>query len=152
MTGIARRARGRAVARIRQRFGVEESGAVLILTAFLLTIFRGMAAFAIDFGWLYVNGIRIQHGADAAALAGVVYEPDDQAQAYAQAIAAAAENGYDATAAGTTVTPVDFADDPTIHIPGLEPFKVIIDGPKPTKCPCPSMKPGVTNRPLSSMI
>ena len=113
MTGIARRARGRAVARIRQRLGVEESGAVLILTAFLLTIFMGMAAFAIDFGWLYVNGIRIQHGADAAALAGVVYEPDDQAQAYAQAIAAAAENGYDATAAGTTVTPVDFADDPT---------------------------------------
>lgn len=102
-----------AAARLAKRIHTNESGAVLILVAFLLTVFMGMAAFAVDFGWLFWNGIKIQHGADASALAGVIYEPDDQAQAYSEAIAAAGENGYNNGAAGTTVTPVDYADDPT---------------------------------------
>ncbi|MGI9584311.1 MAG: pilus assembly protein TadG-related protein [Acidimicrobiia bacterium] len=90
-----------------------ESGATLILIAMLLTVLLGMAAFAVDYGWLYWNGIKIQHGADAAALAGVVYEPGDQATAYSEARAAAQANGYNSGNPGTTVTPVDFADDPT---------------------------------------
>ena len=91
----------------------DQSGFALVMVAMMLTVLIAMAAFAVDFGWLYWNGIKIQHGADAAALSGVVYEPNDQATAYSEARAAASENGYLDTDPGTTVTPVDFADDPT---------------------------------------
>lgn len=90
-----------------------ETGAAVVLVAASMTILLGFAAFSIDFGWLYLNGIRIQHGADAAALAGVVYEPGDQAQAYSTADAIAADNGYVDGLGGTTVTAIDFADDPS---------------------------------------
>jgi len=102
------RAKHRKLADVRK----DESGAVLILVGLTLVIFMGMAAFAIDFGWLYWNGIKIQHGADAAALAGVIYEPADQSMAYSSARGSASENGYINSDPGTTVTPVDFADDP----------------------------------------
>jgi Flp pilus assembly protein TadG len=79
----------------------------------VLIVLMGMAGFAIDFGWLFWNGIKIQHGADAAALAGVIYEPGDQTTAYAEARGAAAENGYIDLSGGTSVTPIDFKEDPT---------------------------------------
>jgi hypothetical protein len=101
---------GRVADRLRDRLRAQ-SGVVLVMSALLLPVFMGMVGFGVDFGWLYWNGLKIQHGADAAALAGVIYEPDNQSEAYAQAEASAAENGYDGTDAGTTVTPVDFADD-----------------------------------------
>lgn len=91
----------------------EQSGVVLILVALMLPIFMGMVGFGVDFGWLYWNGVKIQHGADAAALSGVIYEPDDQALAYSSALEAAAENGYNSLSAGTTVVPVDYSDDAT---------------------------------------
>ena len=72
----------------------------------------GMAGMVIDYGWLYWNGIKIQHGADAAALAGVIYEPADQATADTEAKNAASENGYLDLNATTTVTPIDFKEDP----------------------------------------
>jgi len=72
----------------------EESGATLVIAAMVLVILMGMAGFAVDYGWLYWNGIKIQHGADAAALAGVIYEPGNQTLAYTEARGAAAENGY----------------------------------------------------------
>lgn len=103
----------RLIGKVARTLAERERGAVLILVASMLTVFMGMAAFAIDFGWLYWNGIKIQHGADAAALAGVIYEPDDQTQAYAQAIASAGENGFNAGAAGTSVVPVDYNEDPS---------------------------------------
>ncbi len=89
----------------------DESGAVLVIAGLLIVAFMGMAAFAIDFGWLYWNGIKIQHGADAAALSGVVYEPGDSATAYTEAVNAASENGYRNTDPGTLVDPTDFAED-----------------------------------------
>jgi Flp pilus assembly protein TadG len=91
-------------------FRGDESGAVALIVAMLLIVFMGMAAFAIDFGWLYLNGVRIQHGADAAALSGAVYEPGDKTTAYAEAWDAASENGYVNSNAGTTVTPKDFSE------------------------------------------
>lgn len=93
--------------------GDAQQGAAVVIVAISMIILLGFAAFSVDFGWLYLNGIRIQHGADAAALSGVVYEPGDQTTAYLEARNAAAENGYNNGAAGTTVTPVDYADDPT---------------------------------------
>lgn len=90
-----------------------QGGAVLIFAALVLPVLMGMAGFAIDYGWLYWNGVKIQHGADAAALAGVIYEPDDRPLAHTEARAAAEENGYDHASASTQVTPIDFVDDPT---------------------------------------
>ena len=80
-----------------------QSGATVVIVALLLTVLLGMAAFALDFGWLYWNVIKVQHGADAAALSGVIYEPNNRTQAYVQAIQAASENGYNPADAGTAV-------------------------------------------------
>ncbi len=82
------------------------------MMAFFLVVLMGAAAMAIDLGWLLWQSIEIQHGADAAALAGVVYEPDLRTQAHAEALTAAAQNGYDDAMPGTDVTIVDFGDDP----------------------------------------
>lgn len=90
-----------------------QRGAVLPLMAILLVVLMGAAAMAVDLGWLYWQSIEIQHGADAAALAGVVYEPDLRTQAKSEAVAAAKENGYDDANTGTTVTVIDFVDDDT---------------------------------------
>ena len=76
-----------------------ESGAVLILMAGMITVLLGMTAFAVDFGWLYWNGTKIQHGADAAALAGVIYEPDASSLAKQTAVEVAKVNGYTTTRA-----------------------------------------------------
>ena len=106
----------KAALKLAAKLGFDEeaqSGVAIVMVAVVLTILLAFAAFAVDFGWLYLNGIRIQHGADAAALAGVVYEPGDQTTAYAEALFSANENGYNAALAGTTVTPVDYADDAT---------------------------------------
>ncbi|MDG5467571.1 pilus assembly protein TadG-related protein [Deltaproteobacteria bacterium IMCC39524] len=48
-------------------------GSVLVLTAFLLTFFIGMAALAIDIGYLSTTKNELQNTADAAALAGAGY-------------------------------------------------------------------------------
>lgn len=89
-----------------------EKGAVLVLAAAMLTVFMGMAGFAIDLGWLFWNGVLIQHGADAAALSGVIYEPDDQFNAFGEARKAASENGFN-LASGATVVPADAVSDST---------------------------------------
>jgi hypothetical protein len=93
-----------------------ERGAILPLMAIVLVVLMGLAAMAVDLGWLFWNSIEIQHGADAAALAGVVYEPDHRTEAYAEALASAGENGYVDAAAETTVTVVDFTDDATASL------------------------------------
>jgi hypothetical protein len=52
-----------------------QRGAVVILTTLLLIVFMGMAALAIDLGWLYYNQLNTRKAAEAAALAGVVHMP-----------------------------------------------------------------------------
>lgn len=52
-----------------------QQGAVLLLVALSVFVLLGMAAFAVDIGWLYVNQVRTRKAAEAAALAGVVYLP-----------------------------------------------------------------------------
>jgi hypothetical protein len=73
----------------------------------------GAAAMAVDLGWLLWQSIEIQHGADAAALAGVIYEPDLRTEAHTEATAAAFANGYDDVLPGTTVSVIDSVDDNT---------------------------------------
>lgn len=52
-----------------------ENGVVLVLTALSMVILLGMAAFAVDLGWLYYNQLKVRKAAEAAALAGVVHMP-----------------------------------------------------------------------------
>ena len=88
-------------------------GAILPLMAIIFVVLLGTAAMAVDLGWMFWNSIEIQHGADAAALSGVVYEPGQRADAHSVALAAAAENGFvDTTLGGSdTVEVVDYVDD-----------------------------------------
>jgi len=93
----------------------EQRGAILPIMALLLVVLLGVAGFAVDLGWLFWNSIEIQHGADAAALGGVVYVADDPSLAGAEGRAAAASNGYvDTTVGGPdTVELIDFSQDPS---------------------------------------
>ncbi|MGD9956810.1 MAG: pilus assembly protein TadG-related protein, partial [Candidatus Nanopelagicales bacterium] len=74
-----------------------------VLVALLLPVLLGFAALAVDVARWYVEMERIQKAADAAALAGVVYMPQDFAQAQTTALAVAAKNGY-APSADVSVT------------------------------------------------
>ncbi len=62
---------------IARRFVKEdgENGVVLVLTSLAMVILLGMAAFAVDLGWLYYNQLNVRKAAEAAALAGVVHMP-----------------------------------------------------------------------------
>jgi hypothetical protein len=71
-----------------------ERGAALPTIAIMLVVLLGMAAFAVDLGWLYLNANRLQKTTDAAALAGVVSIPSDPVQAELDAIDAARANGF----------------------------------------------------------
>ncbi len=71
-----------------------ERGAALVWLAFMMTFLIGVAAFAVDLGWLYVNSSRIQRAADAAALGGVTYLPSFPATAQATAVDVGGANGY----------------------------------------------------------
>ncbi len=75
----------------------------LPFVALILTLLLGLAAFAVDLGWFYLNATRVQRSADSAALAGVVHMPYDFDQAETDALSLAGTNGY-AVDADTTVT------------------------------------------------
>jgi Putative Flp pilus-assembly TadE/G-like len=94
--------------------GDEQGGAILPIFAILLVVLIGLAGFAVDLGWIYVKSLEVQHGADIAALAGVVYEPTQRPEAHTEAMAAAAENGFvDGSMGGSdTVLIEDFVDNP----------------------------------------
>lgn len=73
----------------------DESGYVLVLVAVLFSaVFLGMAAIGVDTARWYVEVERVQKAADAAALAGVTYLPNDLTNATATARAIASVNGY----------------------------------------------------------
>ncbi len=89
-------------------------GQILILFVMAIFVFVGMVAIVIDISWYWVNSLRVQRAADAAALAGVVQLPTNPTSAtgaFALARAEAKKNGYDDAAATITVTPVQ--DPPT---------------------------------------
>ena len=84
------------------------------MMALMLVVLMGSAAMAVDLGWLYWQSIEIQQGADAAALSGVIYEPDQGAEAHSEGLAAAVENGFvHDPPNGNAIEIIDFADDPT---------------------------------------
>ncbi len=70
-----------------------ESGYVMAMTALLLIPLLVFAAFAVDVGAWYAQAARTQRAADAAALAAVVWMPNE-ASATAAALDVAARNGF----------------------------------------------------------
>ena len=76
-------------------------GQIIVLFALSLTVMIGIMGLAIDVSYTWVNEMRMQRAADAGALAGAVYLPDDPTSATNAAVASLRQNGY---VAGATVT------------------------------------------------
>ena len=77
----------------------EEGGYVAIVVAALFaTLIVPLTAIAVDTARWYVEIERVQNAADAAALAGVTFLPDDMANAKRTAIEVAGRNGYPVSA------------------------------------------------------
>nr|WP_272917500.1 Tad domain-containing protein [Nocardioides flavescens] len=68
------------------------------------TVLMGLAAVGVDTARWYAEAERLQKTADAAALAGVTYMPNNLTGARAAAAAVAKRNGYDTTSAGIVMT------------------------------------------------
>ena len=83
-----------------------DRGYAAILTALLLVPLMGFAGFAVDVGAWYSRASSLQRAADAASLAGVVWQPDFSA-AQTAARAAAARNGFVHGVDGIEVNVVD---------------------------------------------
>jgi hypothetical protein len=89
-------------------------GQIVVLFVLAIFVFTGMVALVIDISWYWVNSLRVQRAADAAALAGVVQLPGNPSGAngaFALARAEAKKNGYDDALAAVVLTP---AQDPPI--------------------------------------
>ena len=93
----------------------EQRGAILPIMALLLVVLLGVVGFAVDLGWIYWNRIEIQHGADAAALSGVVYATSNPDKAKEEGRNVAAINGYVDTIFGGSdfVEIIAYQDDPS---------------------------------------
>ena len=90
----------------------EEDGFSLPFIASMLVLLLGISAFAVDLGWLYLNGSRLQRGADSAALAGVVFLPFDPANVEDKAVDGANANGWDVGTVITSGTPTSVGSGP----------------------------------------
>ncbi len=78
---------------------------MLVIFAAAIVFFIGLMAVVIDVTWYWTNSLKVQRAADAAALAGAVWLPDEPNKARTVAFAAAKQNGY-TTGSGVTVTAV----------------------------------------------
>jgi Flp pilus assembly protein TadG len=82
----------------------DEGGYVAVMTALLLLVFMGFAAFAVDVGHWYLVGQQEQRAADAAAMAGVTFLPGDLTSANTTAQNYSKVNGFANGVNATTVT------------------------------------------------
>jgi Flp pilus assembly protein TadG len=73
----------------------EDGGFALPFIASILVLLIAVSAFAIDLGWFFLNGSRLQRAADSSALAGVVFLPSDVANVTNKSVDGANANGYD---------------------------------------------------------
>jgi Flp pilus assembly protein TadG len=78
------------------RARLRDAGYVAVMVAIILPVVGvGCAAVAVDVGSWYATMERVQKAADAAALAGVPYLPQDLPSATSKALEVAARNGFD---------------------------------------------------------
>ncbi len=100
-----------------------EAGYVMATTALMLIPMMIFAAFAVDVGSWYVEAQKIQRASDAAALAGVVWMPDEN-RAREAALEITAINGYEDQ-------PGDFDDDtaplPQVRVSRVGPQQIRVD-------------------------
>jgi Flp pilus assembly protein TadG len=90
----------------------DQGGYVAILVAcFAAALMMPVCAISVDVSRWYVEVQRVQNAADAAAMAGVTYLPDDFASAKATAITVAGRNGYPNS--GSSSVSVSIGDKPT---------------------------------------
>ena len=82
----------------------DEDGAILIIATIILATMIALCGFAVDFTRWSREGTQEQRAADAAALAGAVYMPDDFAGAQTAALAITEKNGFKNGTNNTTVT------------------------------------------------
>ncbi len=75
-----------------RRDGRDEHGFVLVFVALCMTFLLLCAGFAVDLGSFYREGTQLQRAVDAAALAGVIYMPNDLGTATATATTTLAKN------------------------------------------------------------
>jgi len=85
---------------------VRSRGQALVIYAISIILFVAVTALVVDVAWYWVNTLRVQRAADAAALAGAVYLPGDPTSAFDAAAKSATQNGYTTGTNGFTVTPV----------------------------------------------
>jgi hypothetical protein len=83
----------------------DDRGQVIVVAALLMTLLLAFVGIGVDISWFQFNLIRMQRAADAAALAGVVYLPGNQAGAFSAAYAEATKNGFTNGIGGVTVVP-----------------------------------------------
>jgi Flp pilus assembly protein TadG len=88
----------------RRRIRRDESGLALVWMSMFLMVLVGFAALAVDLGHAYLVQQRVQDAADASALAGTVYLPDDFDSAQTEALTIAAANGFTDGVNGVNVT------------------------------------------------
>jgi hypothetical protein len=82
----------------------DENGvAAVVVVAFIAAALFGLAAIAVDIARLQLEGQKLQKAADAAAVAGVTWMPQDLPNATLTARALATRNGYENGADSTTV-------------------------------------------------
>jgi Flp pilus assembly protein TadG len=99
--------------RTRLRRHRDEAGYAAVLVALLAsTVFLGVSAMGVDTARWYVEVEHVQKAADAAALAGVTYMPNDLPKARTAALSVAKTNGYDDADPDIVVT-VDVGDKPS---------------------------------------
>jgi hypothetical protein len=89
---------GSRIARARQR------GQGLVMFVGAIVFFIGFLAIVVDVTWYWMNTLKVQRAADAAALAGAVKLPDFPSQAQTLAFQEATKNGYTTGVKGATVT------------------------------------------------
>lgn len=74
--------------------GARSEGQLLVIFAGSVVLLMMLAALVVDVSWYWVNSLRVQRAADAAALAGAVMLPNRVPDAYQLAWEEAAKNGY----------------------------------------------------------
>lgn len=89
-----------------------EAGFVLIVQTLMLGVLMTMTALAVDVGSFYSRAAEVQKASDAAALAAVVWMPDDVPSATSAARDAAGRNGFANGVKGVTVNVSTVAGNP----------------------------------------
>jgi len=79
-------------------------GQVLVIFAGSVILLMALSAVIVDISWYWVNTLRVQRAADAAALAGAVMLPERQSDAFQLARDEAKRNGY-VDGAGSVIIP-----------------------------------------------